>query len=98
MKWKFSEATIPNAHVTSYKPKVYWKDDGFEDVIYTLPPSRGGIGLVISEISEPNPKGPAPMAKTTTPPSDQWTVTDVDSDFIDALQVYGTMSFIYLEQ
>uniref|UniRef100_A0A3Q7EYJ4 Uncharacterized protein n=1 Tax=Solanum lycopersicum TaxID=4081 RepID=A0A3Q7EYJ4_SOLLC len=47
---------------------------------------RGGIGLVISEISEPNPKGPAPMAKTTTPPSDQWTVTDVDSDFIDALQ------------
>ncbi|CAB4273160.1 unnamed protein product [Prunus armeniaca] len=28
---------IPNAHVTSYKPKVYWKDDGFQEVLYTIP-------------------------------------------------------------
>uniref|UniRef100_M1AGG4 Galactose mutarotase n=1 Tax=Solanum tuberosum TaxID=4113 RepID=M1AGG4_SOLTU len=75
---------IPNAHITSYKPKVYWKDDGFEEVLYTLPNSRGGIALVINEILEPNPKLPVP--KTTTP-SDQWTLTDVDSDSIDALQV-----------
>lgn len=81
---------IPNAHITSYKPKVYWKDDGFEEVLYTLPNSRGGIALVINEILEPNPKLPVP--KTTTP-SDQWTLTDVDSDSIDALQV---STFIYV--
>ncbi|OIT04411.1 PREDICTED: photosynthetic NDH subunit of subcomplex B 2, chloroplastic [Nicotiana attenuata] len=79
---------IPNAHITSYKPKVYWKDDGFEEVLYTLPPSssfssnsRGGIALVINEILDPK--------LSTTPPkaSSEWTVTDVDSDSIDALQV-----------
>lgn len=84
---------IPNAHVTSYKPKVYWKDDGFEEVLYTLPNSRGGIALVINEILDPNPKGP--------PPIDQWTVTDVDSDSIDALQVElscsrGTLDIKYV--
>lgn len=95
---------IPNAHVTSYKPKVYWKDDGFEEVLYTLPPSssnnsRGGIGLVINEILEPNPKGPAAMANTTA--ASEWTVTDVDSDSIDALQVElscsrGTLDINYV--
>ncbi|KAK9278015.1 hypothetical protein L1049_027572 [Liquidambar formosana] len=44
---------IPDGHVTSYKLKVYLKDDGFEDVLYTVPASgsdstkaKGGIGLV----------------------------------------------------
>ncbi|KAJ8527507.1 hypothetical protein K7X08_000014 [Anisodus acutangulus] len=101
---------IPNAHVTSYKPKVYWKDDGFEEVLYTLPPSnsssscnsRGGIGLVINEILEPNPKRPAAMAKITAAASaSEWTVTDVDFDSIDALQVElscsrGTLDINYV--
>ncbi|XP_059292241.1 photosynthetic NDH subunit of subcomplex B 2, chloroplastic [Lycium ferocissimum] len=100
---------IPNAHVTSYKPKVYWKDDGFEEVLYTLPPpppsssssstnSRGGIGLLINEILEPNPQ-----AKTTAAAAaaSEWTVTDVDSDSIDALQVElscsrGTLDINYV--
>ncbi|XP_022847189.1 photosynthetic NDH subunit of subcomplex B 2, chloroplastic [Olea europaea var. sylvestris] len=80
---------IPNGHVTSYKPKVYWKDNGFEEVLYALPPkgtgagstsAKGGIGLVINESSEQNFKGSA--LKTS-----EWTVKDVDSDSIDALQV-----------
>ncbi|XVF31231.1 hypothetical protein REPUB_Repub16aG0127600 [Reevesia pubescens] len=44
---------IPDAHLTSYKPKVYWKDDGFEDILYIVPAGgadstkgKGGIGLV----------------------------------------------------
>lgn len=82
---------IPSGHVTSYKPKVYWKDDGFEEVLYTLPadgnsssppapPSRGGIGLVFNDLSDPNSKGS--LLKTS-----KWTVNDVDSDSIDAVQV-----------
>ncbi|KAG8381695.1 hypothetical protein BUALT_Bualt06G0148200 [Buddleja alternifolia] len=77
---------IPNGHITSYKPKVYWKDDGYEEVLHTLAGSRGGIGLVMNEVSEPNSKGPPPppvTAKTST----EWIVKDVDSDSIDALQV-----------
>ncbi|KAL8490488.1 hypothetical protein ACS0TY_022497 [Phlomoides rotata] len=64
---------IPNGHITSYKPKVYWKDDGYEEVLHTLdgpPHSRGGIALVINDDV-----------------NDEWTVEDVDSDSIDALQV-----------
>jgi hypothetical protein len=79
---------IPDAHVTSYKPKVYWKDDGFEEVLYTLPAggadstkAKGGIGLVINDLSEPGSKG-KPLLSTS-----EWTVKDVDSDAIDALQV-----------
>ncbi|KAK8589362.1 hypothetical protein V6N13_088212 [Hibiscus sabdariffa] len=26
---------IPDAYVTSYKPKVYWKDDSLEEILYT---------------------------------------------------------------
>ncbi|XAR68660.1 hypothetical protein NMG60_11003863 [Bertholletia excelsa] len=77
--------SIPDCHVTSYKPKVYWKDDGFEEVLYTVSSSaskaRGGIGLVINDVSsDPNSKG-SPVLTS------QWTVKDVDSDAIDALQV-----------
>lgn len=81
---------IPTAHVTSYNPKVYWKDDGFEEVLYTIPSSnspvvntaaaKGGIGLVFNELSNPNSRGSA--LKTS-----EWTLKDVDSDSIDALQV-----------
>ncbi|XP_073283556.1 photosynthetic NDH subunit of subcomplex B 2, chloroplastic [Primulina huaijiensis] len=78
---------IPNAHVASYMPKVYWKDDGFEEVLYTLPDSRGGIGLVIDE---ENSNG-----------SLDWTVKDADSDSIDAVQVElgctrGTLDLTYV--
>ncbi|KAJ6697267.1 hypothetical protein OIU85_003618 [Salix viminalis] len=78
---------IPNAHISSYKPKVYWKDDGFEEVLYTLPGkekdsgvAKGGIGLVINDASEGGSKG-------SLISSSEWTVKDVDSDSIDAVQV-----------
>lgn len=78
--------SIPDAHVTSYKPKVEWKDDGFEEVLYTVggadsgAKARGGIGLAINDASEAGSKG-------SLISSSQWTVKDVDSDTIDALQV-----------
>ncbi|KAK6124803.1 hypothetical protein DH2020_041454 [Rehmannia glutinosa] len=68
---------IPNGHITSYRPKVYWKDEGYEEVLHTIAGSRGGIGLVINEVSQQNSKTKA----------SEWTVKDVDSDSIDALQV-----------
>ncbi|KAL9659428.1 hypothetical protein QQ045_024234 [Rhodiola kirilowii] len=76
---------IPNAHVTSYKPKVYWKDDGFEELLYTLPAttgsdssqSRGGVGLIVNQ----------EKATSKSTPTSEWIVKDVDSDAIDALQV-----------
>ncbi|KAJ0014394.1 hypothetical protein Pint_20170 [Pistacia integerrima] len=90
--------SIPDAHVTSYKPKVYWKDDGFEEVLYTVgadtAKAKGGIGLVINDASE---KG----SKASLIPASQWTVKDVDSDAIDALQVElscsgGTLDITYV--
>ncbi|KAM1956434.1 hypothetical protein TB1_024990 [Malus domestica] len=92
---------IPNAHVTSYKPKVYWKDDGFQEVLYTIPgnatdstKAKGGIGLVLSDASEAGSKGSLLSAS-------EWTVKDVDSDAIDALQVElsstsGTLDITYV--
>ncbi|KAL5720604.1 hypothetical protein ACHQM5_013258 [Ranunculus cassubicifolius] len=89
---------ISNGHVTSYKPKVHWKDDGFEEILYTVPGEadaiKGGIGLVLNTVSESNPKG-SPVC------SSDWTVTDVDSDSIDALQVElsctcGTLELTYI--
>lgn len=83
---------IPDAHLTSYKPKVYWKDDGFEEVLYTVgdnnngAKARGGIGLVLNEVSDSKtaPKGTSVLSNC------EWTVKDVDSDAIDALQVLTT--------
>uniref|UniRef100_A0A0F7GZM2 Photosynthetic NDH subcomplex B 2 n=1 Tax=Hypseocharis bilobata TaxID=253189 RepID=A0A0F7GZM2_9ROSI len=90
---------IPNAHVTSYKPKVFWKDDGFEEILYTVPggggaDSRGGIGLVLNDASESGSKGSLLSGS-------EWTVKDVDSDAIDALQVElsctaGTLDITYV--
>ncbi|KAL3632369.1 hypothetical protein CASFOL_025353 [Castilleja foliolosa] len=86
---------IANGHITSYKPKVYWKDDGFEELLHTIPPpgsgpgpARGGIGLVINEDNIVNS-------------TNEWTVNDVDSDSIDALQVElsctkGTLDITYV--
>lgn len=77
---------IPDAHVTSYKPKVYWKDEGFEELLYTIPgkdsrKARGGVGLVINDASEAGSKG-------SLITNSEWSVKDVDSDAIDALQVF----------
>lgn len=92
---------IPNAHVTSYKPKVYWKDDGVEEVLYTIPgkgtessKAKGGIGLVLNDVSEAGSKGS--LLSTS-----EWTVKDVDSDSIDAMQVElsstsGTLDITYV--
>lgn len=82
--------SIPDAHVASYKPKVYWKDDGFEELLYTVPAddggesgkAKGGIGLVINEVSDVNSKGSSSLLSTS-----DWTVKDSDNDAIDALQV-----------
>lgn len=79
---------IPNGHITSYRPKVYWKDDGYEEVLHTLPPSssssssssRGGIALVMDDLS--------PQPKATTNTYTEWTVKDADSDSFDAVQVH----------
>ncbi|KAL2923219.1 Photosynthetic NDH subunit of subcomplex B 2 chloroplastic [Bienertia sinuspersici] len=93
---------IPNAHITSYKPKVYWKDDGFEEVLYTLPQSKGGIGLVLNDVTQPDGVGAAtakkpdpfrrsePAAAATKGSvlaGVDWSVNDVDSDSFDAAQV-----------
>ncbi|GKV07396.1 hypothetical protein SLEP1_g19179 [Rubroshorea leprosula] len=92
---------IPDAHVTSYKPKVTWKEDGFEELLYTVPAgggadstkAKGGIGLVINDASEAGSKG-------SVLSSSEWTVKDADNDAIDALQVElsctaGTLSINY---
>ncbi|CAL5337885.1 unnamed protein product [Camellia sinensis] len=77
---------IPDGHVTSYKPNVYWKPDGFEEVLYTTPgqeaeaKAKRGIGLVINDVSESE-------ANSKPVITSQWTLKDVDSDSIDALQV-----------
>ncbi|KAI3706521.1 hypothetical protein L6452_24321 [Arctium lappa] len=70
---------LNNAHVTSYKPKVYWKDDGFEEVLYTTSSAKGGIGLVLNRASDDSNSKGVDLS--------EWVVKDVDSDSIDALQV-----------
>ncbi|KAI3523206.1 hypothetical protein L1887_01264 [Cichorium endivia] len=84
---------LNNAHVTSYKPKVYWKDDGFEEVLYTTSAAKGGIGLVINTADDSKSKGVD---------LSEWVVKDVDSDSIDAVQVElscttsGTLDITYI--
>ncbi|OMO98951.1 hypothetical protein COLO4_13607 [Corchorus olitorius] len=92
---------IPDAHVTSYKPKVYWKDDGFEEILHTVPAggadstkSKGGIGLVLNDASDKGSKG-------SLLSDSEWTVKDADNDAIDALQVElsctaGTLDISYV--
>ncbi|XP_058105867.1 photosynthetic NDH subunit of subcomplex B 2, chloroplastic [Magnolia sinica] len=78
---------IADGLVTSYKPKVYWKDEGFEEILYTVAggsdsgnPTKGGVGLVLNNVSESGSGGSACCTS-------EWVVKDVDSDAIDALQV-----------
>ncbi|XP_076883426.1 photosynthetic NDH subunit of subcomplex B 2, chloroplastic-like [Bidens hawaiensis] len=85
---------LNNAHVTSYKPKVYWKDDGFEEVLYTTLAKKGGIGLVIDSVSDDSKSKGVDLS--------QWVVKDADSDSIDAVQVElscttsGTLDITYV--
>ncbi|CAN6285607.1 unnamed protein product [Urochloa humidicola] len=71
--------------VTSYKPKVYWKDDGCREVLHTVagPASeaKGGIGLVLNEVSS---SGGAAQSLLD---GSSWAVKDADSDSYDAVQV-----------
>ncbi|KAG1333959.1 photosynthetic NDH subunit of subcomplex B 2, chloroplastic [Cocos nucifera] len=79
---------IPDGLITSYKPKVYWKDEGFEEVIHTVGAGgpvtassvKGGLGLVLNDVSRLNPDG-SPWSAS------QWAVKDSDSDSIDVVQV-----------
>ncbi|XP_074307056.1 photosynthetic NDH subunit of subcomplex B 2, chloroplastic [Silene latifolia] len=71
---------IPNAHVTSYRPKVYWKDDGFEEVLYTLAaPSKGGVALLLNDVTS--------STTSSVLSGCEWFVKDADSDSFDAVQV-----------
>lgn len=74
---------VPDGLITSYKPKVYWKDDGFEEVLHTVQSEtsvKGGIGLVLNDESKLEANG-------TPWSASQWVVKDSDSDSIDAVQV-----------
>ena len=72
--------SVADAVVTSYRPKVYWRDDGFEEVLHSVGfPFRGGVGLVLNDVSKESGNSWSPS---------RWTVKDVDSDSIDAVQVY----------
>nr|BAH56903.1 AT1G64770 [Arabidopsis thaliana] len=83
--------SLSDAHVLSYKPKVYWKDEGFEEVLYTVDgdESRGGVGVVI--VNGEEPKGGSSVISGC-----DWSVKDTDSDAIDALQVIDSIpQYIY---
>lgn len=77
---------IPDALITSYKPKVFWKDDGCKEVLRTIqsvedPSSaKGGIGLILNDLSKSG-KNSSPWSPS------EWVVKDVDSDSFDAVQV-----------
>ncbi|KAI3823335.1 hypothetical protein L1987_04770 [Smallanthus sonchifolius] len=85
---------LNNAHVTSYKPKVYWKDDGFEEILFTTSAAKGGIGLVIDSVSDDSKSKGVDLS--------EWVVKDADSDSIDAVQVElscttsGTLDITYV--
>lgn len=102
------QLNIAEGLVTSYKPKVYWKDDGFEEVLYTVPATgsefakpKGGIGLVIDDVSASSANGVSTSSKGKSLSLSEWTVKDADSDSIDALQVElscteGTLDITYV--
>uniref|UniRef100_A0A0F7GZ07 Photosynthetic NDH subcomplex B 2 n=1 Tax=Habenaria pantlingiana TaxID=1498489 RepID=A0A0F7GZ07_9ASPA len=72
---------IPDGIITSYRPKVYWKDDGFEEVFHTIGDGdssvKGGLGLILNDVSQDG----SPWSAS------EWVVKDSDSDSIDAVQV-----------
>ncbi|CAM0871355.1 unnamed protein product [Alopecurus aequalis] len=66
--------------VTSYRPKVYWKDEfSYREVLHTVA-GRGGVGLVLNGASLSG-SGASLLAGS------EWAVTDADSDSYDAVQV-----------
>ena len=73
--------------VTSYKPKVYWKDDGCREVLYTVA-GKGGVGLVLNEASSSSSAGAGIAAQWSLVDGAEWTVRDADSDSYDAVQVH----------
>ncbi|KAF6154061.1 hypothetical protein GIB67_018983, partial [Kingdonia uniflora] len=89
---------IPDGIVTSYKPKVYWKEDRFVEVLYTIPVAgssdfvKGGIGLVLNDVS-----GASSSSKGSEICTSKWVVKDVYSDSIDALQVELSCTCVTLE-
>lgn len=91
--------TIPDAHVASYRPKVFWKDDGFEEVLYTVNSPgrvRGGVGLVINELAaEAGSPSEGSPAKGSPVAASEWTVKDADSDSIDAVQVFVAFTYLH---
>ena len=79
---------VANNHITFTRPKVSWKDDGFDEVLYTVGSGGGGrakgrIGLVMydNDVSGPTSKA-LPLITS------EWSMKDVDFDSIDALQVF----------
>uniref|UniRef100_A0A0E0CVE9 Photosynthetic NDH subunit of subcomplex B 2, chloroplastic n=1 Tax=Oryza meridionalis TaxID=40149 RepID=A0A0E0CVE9_9ORYZ len=72
--------------VTSYRPKVYWKDDGCREVLHTVACAgaggevKGGVGLALSEVSSSG-------AAESLLVGSEWSVVDADSDSYDAVQV-----------
>lgn len=70
--------------VTSYRPKVYWKEDGCREVLHTVA-GKGGVGLVLNEASSSAGGGIA--AQWSLVDGAEWTVRDADSDSYDAVQV-----------
>ncbi|XP_062209946.1 photosynthetic NDH subunit of subcomplex B 2, chloroplastic-like [Phragmites australis] len=71
--------------VTSYRPKVYWKDDGCRELLHTVAGGedgkvKGGVGLVLNEVSS---SGGAQSLIDGA----EWAVKDADSDSYDAVQV-----------
>uniref|UniRef100_A0ACD5WSJ8 Uncharacterized protein n=1 Tax=Avena sativa TaxID=4498 RepID=A0ACD5WSJ8_AVESA len=69
--------------VTSYRPKVYWKDElSYREVLHTVAGAdavRGGVGLVLNDASSSS--GASLLAGS------EWSVADADSDSYDAVQV-----------
>jgi hypothetical protein len=78
--------------VTSYKPKVYWKDDGCREVLYTVA-GKGGVGLVLNEASSSS-GGAGIAAQWSLVDGAEWTVRDADSDSYDAVQVHFFSCFV----
>ncbi|KAG1333957.1 putative Photosynthetic NDH subunit of subcomplex B 2, chloroplastic [Cocos nucifera] len=76
------------SHPTSQRSTGRMKDEGFEEVIHTVGAGgpvtassvKGGLGLVLNDVSRLNPDG-SPWSAS------QWAVKDSDSDSIDVVQV-----------
>ncbi|KAJ3673574.1 hypothetical protein LUZ60_005566 [Juncus effusus] len=93
---------LSDALVTSYKPKVFWKegDEGCREILHTVQAAdeslKGGIGLIFNDLSQ--------STKTGSPWSpSNWVVKDADSDSFDAVQVElgctnanGTLDITYV--